>query len=231
MISKHGLWGYFLLPGVACLLIAGLLVAGAWSFHEDIGLWMGGIYPDSWWGHNFISDVFGYISFGLVIAVTLLIFKYIALIVSAPFLGPLSEKIESLVTGQAAPKFSLKDMAVDTARAVRISLRNIVRELFWTLVVMIVLGITGIGAFLSPVLLFVIQSYYAGFGDMDPALERRRYNVKQRVAFVRSHKGLAIGNGAVFVLLMFVPILGWFMAPALGTAAATLDVVARKAEK
>ncbi|MEZ4687969.1 MAG: EI24 domain-containing protein [Bacteroidia bacterium] len=116
-------------------------------------------------------------------------------------------------------------MAVDLARALRISLRNIVRELFWTLVVIILLGITGVGNLLSPVIIFLIQAYYAGFGDMDPTLERRRYSVRQRVAFVSSHKGLAIGNGAVFVLLMLVPVVGWFLAPALGTAAATLDVV------
>jgi CysZ protein len=226
MISRHGLWSYFLLPGLACVLIAGLLIGGAWVYHEELGLWMGGIYPDTWWGHNWISSLFGYISFGLVMTLTVLLFKYIALIVSAPFLGPLSEKVESIITGQPAPKFSLKDMATDTARAVRISLRNVVREIFWTLVFMIVLNfIPLIGQLAYVVASFGIQAYYAGFGDMDPALERRRYGVKQRVAFVRSHKGLAIGNGSVFVLLMFIPVVGWFLAPALGTAAATIDVV------
>ncbi|MEZ4687970.1 MAG: hypothetical protein R3B47_18480 [Bacteroidia bacterium] len=92
MISKHGLWGYFLLPGLICVVVAGLLVAGAWSFQDDLGIWMGGIYPDTWWGHNAISAAFGYLSFGFAITLTLVIFKYIALIVSAPFLGPLSEK-------------------------------------------------------------------------------------------------------------------------------------------
>ena len=194
---------------------------------DELGLWLGGLYPESWWGHDAITGALGYISFAGLLGVTLIVFKYIALIVSAPFLGPLSEKIESLATGQPAPKFNLKDMTTDMMRAVRISLRNVVRELFWTILFFIVLNllIPVVGSILYAVAAFMLQAYYAGFGDMDPALERRRYGVRQRVAYVRSHKGLALGNGIVFVLLMLIPVLGWFLAPALGTAAATLDVV------
>ena len=227
LISRHGLWGYFLLPGLICLLIAGGIFGGAWFLSDDIGLWMSSLYPESWPGAEWIASGLGYLSFALILGFTFIVFKYIALIVSAPFLGPLSEKIESLVTGQPAPPFKVQDIAIDLIRAIRISLRNVIRELFWTLVFLILFNvlIPVVGSALYAVAAFLIQSYYAGFGDMDPALERRRYGVRQRVAFVRTHKGLAIGNGVVFMILMLIPVVGWFLAPALGTAAATLDVV------
>ncbi|MFK7969516.1 MAG: EI24 domain-containing protein [Bacteroidia bacterium] len=229
MIFKHGLWGYLLIPGLVCLVAGGAIFGGAWAISGSMGEWLANIYPQDWWAHDFFAGALGalsWISFGLLAALTVILFKYIAMIVTAPFVGPLSEKIESLATGQAGPKFSLKDMGTDILRAVRMSLRNIVREILWTLVFFIVLNfIPLIGTLLYPIVAFLIQAYYAGFGSMDPALERQRYGIKQRVAYVRSHKGLAIGNGIVFVLLMFVPVLGWFLAPTLGAAAATLDVV------
>lgn len=230
MISKHGLWSYFLLPGLICLVIGGILFGGAWFYHTEIGTWMAGLYPSNWWGAENIAAVMGYVSVGLVMGLSLFLFKYIVLIASAPFLGPLSEKVESLVTGEPAPKFNIKDVGTDITRAIRISLRNVIRELFWTIVALIVFNvfIPFVGSLLYPFASYLIQSYYAGFGAMDPALERRRYGVKQRVAFVSSHKGLAVGNGIVFIGLMFIPVLGWMVAPALSTAAATLDVVKAK---
>ena len=63
-----------------------------------------------------------------------------------------------------------------------------------------------IGVF-STILLFLIQSYYAGFGNIDYTLERH-FNYKESIDFVKNHRGLAIGNGIVFMLLLFVPVLG-----------------------
>jgi CysZ protein len=57
------------------------------------------------------------------------------------------------------------------------------------------------------VLLIYVQSYYAGFGNMDYTLERY-CNYSDTTKFVRNNKGTAVGNGFIFHLLLAIPIFG-----------------------
>jgi CysZ protein len=75
----------------------------------------------------------------------------------------------------------------------------------------------------AAVLLFLIQSYYAGFGNMDYTLERH-FNFQESIAFVRQHKGIAIGNGIIFIGLILIGI-GFLIAPSFSTVAATIETV------
>jgi CysZ protein len=96
-------------------------------------------------------------------------------------------------------------------------------ELLWTLLFLLLQVIPLVGQILSTVGIFLIQAFYAGFGNFDPVLERQRFKVRDRVRFVRDHRWLTMGNGTIFVLLSLVPIIGWSLGPALGTVAATMD--------
>ena len=80
-----------------------------------------------------------------------------------------------------------------------------------------------IGLF-STVLLFLVQAYYAGFGNMDYTLERHfKYN--ESVQFIRNHRGLAIGNGIVFMLFLLIPIIGVILVLPLSVTAASVKTV------
>ncbi len=70
-----------------------------------------------------------------------------------------------------------------------------------------------------------MQSYYAGFGNLDFALERH-YRYADSVRFVQRNRALALGNGAVFMLLLFT-FAGFLVALPLGTVAATIETVKR----
>jgi CysZ protein len=67
-----------------------------------------------------------------------------------------------------------------------------------------------------------VQAYYAGYGNLDYFMDRR-YTVKESINFIGNNKGVALGNGIGFLLLLAVPLIGVFLAPTLGVAAATLS--------
>jgi CysZ protein len=56
----------------------------------------------------------------------------------------------------------------------------------------------------------------------------RYFIVPDAVDFVRTNKFYAIGNGLVFVSLLFIPLLGALVAVPLGAAAGTIGVVERQ---
>ena len=78
---------------------------------------------------------------------------------------------------------------------------------------------------MSTVVIFLIQSYYAGFGNMDFTLERY-FGVRDSVKFVRQNWTLALGNGMVFIGALFTCIGFLFVVP-LGAAAATSETLKR----
>ncbi len=96
-------------------------------------------------------------------------------------------------------------------------------ELWLTVVILIISLIPIIGWFTS-LLLFFIQAYYAGFGNMDYTLERH-YNYKESVSFVRKHRGIAVGNGIVFMLFLLIPVIGVILVLPLSVTAASTKTV------
>jgi len=224
-MSRHGLWKYAVLPGLLSILVAGLILAWGLSTVDDIASWMMGIYPFEL-GRETVTGIMEWFSGILMVIICLFVFRYIVMIVAAPFMGTLSEKVESIMTGAAPAKVPAGQMVKDMVRGIRIALRNIVRELLLTLGLTIAgFVIPVIGSVVSTALIFFVQAYFAGFGNIDYTLERKKFSIKDSVAFVNRNRGMAIGNGAGWVVLMLIPVLGWFLAPVLGTVAATKSTV------
>lgn len=219
--SKYRLWGYFFAPAIISVILAAGIIYGAWGISDNVGAWLVRIVPFDW-GEQYIQTVGQVLSIILVIALGLILFKNLVIALASPFMSFLSEKVERLMEGSEAPKFSMKQFVSDLVRGIRIAIRLVVRELLFTLVVMLI-GLIPLFSVAVPVLLFIVQSYYAGFGNMDFTLERY-YRVRGSVRFVRENRGLAIGNGAAYLFLFFT-VIGFPFALPLGTIAATVETL------
>ncbi len=226
LVRTHGLWGYVLIPGVLSILLGAAILLAAIAAADDVGGWMA-----MWWPWEkgasvvqTIANVFG----GLLIAIIgFLTFRQIVLVVTAPIMSILSEKVEFILTGRKESGWSLMRLLRDVVRGLRIALRNLSREVFFT-IVLLLLGLIPLFTPFTTFLIFLLQAYYAGFGNMDFALERH-FGYRDSVRFVSNHKAVALGNGIVFMLLLFT-FLGFLVALPLGTIAATIDVVKRLEE-
>jgi CysZ protein len=56
-------------------------------------------------------------------------------------------------------------------------------------------------------------------------MERRNKSVRETFRHAWNHRGRMIGHGAMFALLLLIPVAGWFLAPSYGIVAGTLGVI------
>lgn len=227
LISQLKLWRYFAIPMIMSLVVAIIIGGLAYGFSDTIGDYIASFWQWEWGKETFqtISSVFGGL---IIVALGFLLFKHIIMALSAPFMGPISKKIEDHLTGGSLQTKESSSIEL-LARGIRISLRNLLRELILTLPILL-LGLIPVIGFFSAALLFLMQAYFAGFGNMDYTLERH-YNYKESVRFVKQNRALATGNGIIFMLFLLIPVLGVILVLPLSVTAATLVTVEKIQEE
>ena len=225
LISKLKLWKYFVIPILISVVTAVVIGLSAYGFSDNIGQFISRIWVWEWGKDTFttISEIFG----GLIIIVLgLVLYKHIIMAISAPFMSPVSEKIETHLLGEDSNlvyQHRNTSFQAQLWRGIRINIRNLFMELWLTIIILIISLIPVIGWFTS-ILLFFIQAYYAGFGNMDYTLERH-FKYKESLAFVRKNRGIAIGNGIVFMLFLLIPIIGVILVLPLSVTAASRETI------
>lgn len=221
IINKLKLWKYFLVPVIISAITALIIGSMTYFLADDLGYYVSKLWP--WeFGKETFTAIGNFLSGVAIIAIGFILYKHIVLALSSPFMGPVSQKIEEHFYGNKHihRKTSFSE---SLARGIRISTRNIVRELVLTLLILILGLIPLIGIF-SSVLLILVQAYYAGFGNMDYTLERH-YSYKDSVTFVKRHRGTAIGNGLVFILFLLIPVIGVVLVLPFSVTAATTETM------
>ncbi|MDG1295872.1 MAG: EI24 domain-containing protein [Saprospiraceae bacterium] len=224
MLLRHNLWMYFIVPTIASLLLVFTVFKTRAGFVDKVQDWLGNIYPDTWFFAEQIEKVLALLGGALgeifVWLMLVILMKHIVMIIASPFMSLLSERIEQIVTGKKSTGFKLDKFFSDILRGLRVALRLLIRELFWSFLIFL------LSFFIPPVtaiLLFLVQAYYGGAANMDFTLERF-YSYRGSVAFMKAHKGAAIGNGIPYIA-MLMTIFGFLIALPLSTAAATLHVL------
>ena len=227
LISKLKLWKYFAIPMLVSLGLAILIFVTSYGLSDNLGAYFNSIWPFEF-GKEFFSSVSDIMAGTILITLGFLTFKYLVLAVSAPFMGPISKKIEDALTDGTMTSTESSWWKL-LMRGTRISLRNIIREFILTIPILM-LGAIPIIGLLSPILLFLMQSYFAGFGNMDYTLERH-FNYKESIRFVKRNRGLATGNGIIFMLFLLIPFVGVILVLPLSVTAATEITIRRIQEE
>ncbi len=216
-MNKHNLNWYLLYPLVLNII---LFIIGYFStislsaeYFEYIKDWTN---MESWefWGSGFLSSVI-MLFMNIFIRFIFIIFfayvgGYLVIILLSPIYALLSEKVESILTGNSYP-FEINQFLKDIWRGIKLALRNFAIEIFLTIVLLILSLIPFVG-FFTGLAMFFISSYFYGFSFIDYSLERKKMDIKHSIAFVKTNKGLAIGNGSVFSIVLLIPFIGVLVA-------------------
>lgn len=223
LMSKLKLWKYFAIPILISIITATIIGISAYGLSDNLGHFI----AKAWiwdWGKETFTTISTFIGAIMIVAIGLILYKHIIMALSAPFMSPVSEKIEAHLTGIKPHSNRNTSFQEQLWRGIRINVRNLGKELLVTLPILLLNFIPLIGNIASTVILFLVQSYYAGFGNMDYTLERH-FKYRDSIQFVRKYRGIAIGNGMVFMLFLFIPVIGVIIVLPLSVTAASLKTV------
>lgn len=220
LIKELKLWKYFLIPAILGLVLGVLFIASAYTLSDTIGE-----YISKYWNFEFgkgiVKSISNFVGGFSVILIEIMFYKHLLMALASPFMTPVSEIVEKDLTGNSR-KNEIK-VIPQLVRSIKLNSINLIKELIITIPLMILSFIPVIGVFFM-LLTFYYQAYFAGIGNMDYTLERH-LNYKKSKLFYKKYKGLAVGNGMVFTLLLFIPVIGIIISLPLATVAATIETV------
>lgn len=214
-IGKYNLWILLLVSGMISAVIGLLVFGGIYVMGDDLGAWLVKFYPFDL-GRSYADIILNWLSRLILWLIAFFSYKYIALILLSPVMSIVSAKIEKQLTGRDTGKFTLIGELI---RGVRFNIRNLGKEILYTVLILCLGFIPGVNLAI-PVLLFILQSYYIGLGCMDYYMERH-YTLSESIKYGQAQRFFLIGIGAAFLFTLFVPIIGFILAPMLGTIAVT----------
>lgn len=225
-INKHHLkrlvWGGAALNLIAFVAVGVLAVSYAGELADYLS---GAIKLDEPEGtfQTFLHFVVQFLIYIIVILLYLKLYRYIVLIFFAPWLAYVAEKVQEIDQHVSVP-FQLSKFVSDIWRGIAIASRNLVIELGITF---ILLFLSFVIPFLSPlftVMIFITESYFIGFSMIDYRNEYFGLSGKNSRELIWKNKGLALGNGMFFNLMLFVPLLGVLVAPTWAVVAGGLAI-------
>lgn len=133
--------------------------------------------------------------------------KYLVVILLSPMIAQLSQKTAYILTGEITV-FTMRQLIHDVERGIRIVLRNLMWEYLIFALIYLFARIGWSHVQESPLiyLIFIVGFFYYGFSFLDYTNERLKRNMEESIRFARKNRGLAIGIGMIYSLMIWVPV-------------------------
>ncbi len=161
---------------------------------------------------RFLSSLFSSI---LALFLAIFTFRYSFYILFSPWLSLLSLRLERLLIKmhieQDMDSIVELNFWNSVWRSIKLNTRMLIQEIKLLLLFFAVSLIPGVGVF-GVVGIFLVQAWFAGFSNLDFALERT-LNFKQSISFAKRSPGILLAIGIPFVLMIGIPVVGWMIAP------------------
>ncbi|MDX1954142.1 MAG: EI24 domain-containing protein [Chitinophagaceae bacterium] len=224
-IRENRLWKWILMPGLiyTLLFLIGMyfFIGSATSVIEyltrvsHVSEWIQKL-ENSWVG--FLFALAGMMLWLLLLLFYFSLFKYAWLIIGSPIFTYLSERTQAILEKKEF-SFNSRQFFRDVSPGVKVALRNCAWQTGYLFLLMLFSMVPLVGM-IAPVIALFVECYYYGYSMISYSLDREKVAPEKSAAFIKEHKGLAIGNGIIFYLMHIVIIF----APAYAIIAATLSV-------
>jgi CysZ protein len=132
LMSKLKLWKYFIIPILISIVTFVLIGLEAYVLSDNVGGFISKIWIWNW-GKETFSSVSNFLGGLIVLVIGLILYKHIIMALSAPFMSPVSEKIEQHYYGDVKHLHRKTSNAEQLIRGIRINVRNLLRELLITI--------------------------------------------------------------------------------------------------
>lgn len=228
LLSATRTWKWVIAPGVLLTLgIVGLVALTLTQF-LDFAAWLPAVLPD-WAQGAILVSLLATLLWALGIAALLFFLIQFLMIAWAPVFGFVSEKIDNHLEGAPPREFSLKNLAHDLWRALRVTLKSLALYLCFILLSLSLALIPVAGGIASFIALLLTNGYFAALGYIDSCLERRTYSIAETFDFAARHRLGLLSIGLCFSVCLMLPVIGWIIAPGLAVAACTAYCVRMEA--
>jgi CysZ protein len=230
---ERSLWMLASLPVLFATILVGitasLFATRMDSIHQAWTAVLPVLEATTWWSWIWVGPgmglvwLLGWIGVVLAFAFSLLVALLVANLLSAPFLDQLSQRVESIVTGETPTGGT--DPGGVWVEALRSFSAELQRLAFFA-VIWIVLGLTGFvvpgahlvtGPLLIATTVALLPLDYAGF-----ALDRRQVSFRSRRRWLGANWPTMIGFGGVAFVACLIPGLNLLIMPVLVTAGTLL---------
>ncbi|MEV7446101.1 EI24 domain-containing protein [Streptomyces sp. NPDC056257] len=220
-VFRHGRWlGFGLLPGlVSLVLYAGALIGLGYGA-DDLTAWATPFADD--WSAPWTGLLRGFLTalvFGLGLFLAVITFTAVTLLIGQPFYESLSEQVDRSEGGEV-PQSGLP-LWQELWISARDSVKVLGRVLLYGILLFALGFVPVIGQTVVPALGFCVSGYFLTQELTAVALQRRKVDLTDRLALLRSRRMLVLGFGVPLVLAFVVPLVAVFLMPG-AVAGATL---------
>ncbi|MEU9374546.1 EI24 domain-containing protein [Streptomyces sp. NPDC048255] len=220
-VFGHGRWlGFGLLPGLVTLVLYAGALIGLGSGADDLTAWATPFADE--WSSPWLGLFRGFLTalvFCLGLFLAVITFTAVTLLIGQPFYESLSEAVDRSEGGD------VPESGLSLWQELWISARDSVKVLGRVLLYGILLFALGfipvIGQTVVPAIGFCVSGYFLTHELTSVALQRRRVELADRLALLRSRRMLVLGFGVPLVLSFVVPFVAVFLMPG-AVAGATL---------